>query len=72
MTELTSSMEGLFVKDADWSKFLIKIGKYIRTESSDNVVYHNLIATAAKRITSLETGGTNAPTNQHHDPFATH
>ena len=39
MTELTSSMNGMFVKDAAWSKFLIQIGKYIKTERSDKVVY---------------------------------
>ena len=71
MTELTSWIEGLFVKNDAWSKFIVQIGKYIKNERNDKIVYHNLIASATKRLTSLEAEGTQTPPNQHRDPFAT-
>ena len=61
MTELTYSMDGMFVKDTAWSTFLTQIGKYIKTERGDKIVYHDLIASATKRLATLEGGGTNSP-----------
>ena len=71
MTDLTSSMNSMFVKDASWSKFLIQIGAFIKQERSDKITYHNLIASAATRLTSLENGSAAVAPSQHHDPFAT-
>jgi len=58
-------MNGVFVKENSWSKFLIKIGKHIKTEHGDKIVYHNLIASATKRLTTLEAGGTNRSPLEH-------
>ena len=67
MTDLTSSMNGLFVKDASWSKFLIQIGAFIKQERSDKITYHNLIVSAATSLTSLENGSAAVAPSQHHD-----
>ena len=72
LSGLTSSMNGMFVKDAAWSKFLIQIGEYITTERSDKVVYHYLISSTTTILAILEAGVTIVPPTQHHDPLATH
>ena len=71
MTKLASPMNGRFVKDSDWSKFLVKSGKYIKTKRGDKIVYHNLISSASARLTTLEVGVTKIPPPQPYDPFAT-
>ena len=71
MIDLTSSMNSMFVKDASWSKFLIQIRAYIKQERSDKITYHNIIASPATRLTSLENGSAAVAPSQHHDPFAT-
>lgn len=66
-------MNGRFVKDADWTKFLVKIGKYIKIERADKIKYHyNIIATATKRLMKLESGmATTSTPPQSYDPLAT-
>ena len=71
MTDLTSSMNGLFVKDVSWSKFLIQIGAYIKQEHGDKITHHNLIASTATRLTNLENGSAVVAPCQRHGPFAT-